>query len=391
MEQEKKPKLITKNFLFIFFIDILFASCFGILASIIPLWLSDRFQADSSTIGLVLGLSGLSTLLSRPFMGYAIDRWGRKNILRLSLILFAILNFSFLFAQSLWAIFIIRFLQCIPFAATTTCNITIATDAMPAERRGEGFSYFTAAATLPMAIGPAIGLALFKTNWYWPFIVAGSIGVLCFIFSLFIKIQSFKPQINKFTIQSLFNKRLLPISLIGSLSISVIPGLLSYLVLYAGEISLDLNAVGVIMMCYAICLLIVRVFGAKIINRTDPKKTGFFAMLFLGVGGLIIGLSHEIIGITIGAILMGIGMGTMLPTMLMMAARIPPENRGVSNSMVFAGVDIAQSAGSYGFGALAKLIGTYGNTYIAFSGFEILGIVVFLLSVIPHYEKDKQG
>lgn len=391
MDQAKKSKLLTKNFIIIFFIDVLFASCFGILASIIPLWLSDRFKADSGAIGLVLGVTSLSTLISRPFMGYAIDRWSRKSILRLSLCLFALLNLCFLFAQSLWAVSIIRFLQCIPFAAITTCNITIATDSIPAERRGEGLSYFTAAATLPMAIGPAIGLALFKANWYWPFIVASSIGVLCFIFSSYIKIQFFNPQIKKFNIQSLFNKKLLMISLVGAISISVLPGVLSYLVLFAKEISLNLNAVGIIMLCYAICLFIVRVFGAKIISRTSPKITGIFAMVFLGIGVLIIGVSHDLIGIATGAILVGIGSGTMLPTMLMMALRISPTDRGLSNSMVFGGVDIAQSAGSYGFGAIAKLVKTYGNSYIVFSGFEIIGILVFLLLTIPHFEKDRQG
>jgi MFS family permease len=391
MDQEKKPKLLTKDFLFIFFLDLFFATGFGLLAAVIPLWLSDRFKADSSTIGLILGLSGIGTLIFRPFMGYAIDRWGRKNILHLALFLFGILNFCFLFAQNLLAILIIRFIQCIPFAAVTTCNVTIATDFMPAERRGEGFSYFTAAATLPMAIGPAIGLLLFKANWYWAFFGAGLLGLLCFILSLLIKIPLYKHQFKKLSIQSLFKKELLFISLIVAVGTSVVPGLASFLALYAKEISLNLDFLGVILFCYAICLFIVRVSGAKFINRVNPRISGCVALILLGIGVFIIGISHEIIGIAIGAILMGFGSGIMLPTMLMIASRIAPDNRGVSNSMVFLGSDIAQIIGSYGFGTIAKLVGSYGNSYIVFSGIEIIGLLIFLRFTIPHYEKDRKS
>jgi len=391
MDREKKPTLLTKTFLSIFFIDILFATCFGLLAAITPLWLSDRFRADSNTIGLILGLSGVGTLFFRPFMGYAIDRWGRKNILQLSLCVFGILNFCFLFAHSLWAVFLIRFIQCIPFAATTTCNVTIATDSIPAERRGEGFSYFTAAATLPMAIGPALGLYLFKENWFWPFLFAGGIGLFCFVFSLFIKLPSFKPTYKKISIDSLFNKDLLFITLMGAVCVSVLPGLLSFLTLYAVEISLNLNYIGVILFCYAVCVFIVRVFGAKIINRINPIKSGSIAIILLGCGVFTIGISLGFPGIVFGAVMMGTGWGIILPTMLMMASSLAPENRGLSNSMVFAGMDIALSIGSYGFGLIAKLVSTYKNTYIISSGIEIVGLLVFLLLTIPHYEKDKQS
>jgi predicted MFS family arabinose efflux permease len=262
---------------------------------------------------------------------------------------------------------------------------------MPAERRGEGFSLFTAAATLPMAIGPAVGLFLYKANWRWPFYAAGAIGLLCFLFSLSIKLPDFCPSNKKLSIETLFDKKLIYITLIGAICISVLPGLLSFLTLYVGEISLNVNYIGVILFCYAICIFLVRVFGAKVINRVHPKISGSVAIILLGVGIFTIGSSSGFPGIVIGAMMTGIGWGLLLPIMLMMASSLAPENRGVSNSMVFAGVDVAQSVGSYSFGSIAKLVGSYKNTYIISSGIEILGLLVFLLFTIPHYEKDRKS
>ena len=59
--------------------------------------------------------------------------------------------------------------------------------------------------------------------------------------------------------------------------------------------------------------------------------------------------------------------------------------------MVYGGLDIAISFGSFLFGSIAKLIGTYGNTYIIFSVYEAIGLFIFLLLTIPHFRRETQS
>ena len=391
MDQEKKSKLITKNFVLVFIIDVLFASCLSLLNVVIPLWLSESFHADSGDIGVVLGLSLASTIVFRPFMGYAVDHWGRKKILFLSIILFGALNFFYLFAQNMWVVLIIRFVQSIPFAAYTISIVTLATDTMPSDRRGEGYSIFTAASTIPLAIGSASALLLYEIKWLLPFIAAGSVGLLCLIISLFIKFPKFELKKTSFSFKNLLNKKIALITVIGAISCSIIPGVLSYLSLYAKEISLNLNYLGIVITCYAVTVFIVRMFGARILNTTNPKVSGSIAISSMCLGALIIGTWKSVIGIIIGAVFTGFGAGIIFPTMLMMAGKISPDNRGVSNSMVYGGLDIAISFGSFLFGSIAKLIGTYGNTYIIFSVYEAIGLFIFLLLTIPHFRRETQS
>ncbi len=391
MDQERKPKLITKNFVLVFIIDVLFASCFSLLNVVIPLWLSESFHADSGDIGVVLGLSLASTIVFRPFMGYAVDHWGRKKILFSAILLFGALNFCYLFVQNMWVVMLIRFVQCIPFAAYTISIVTLATDTIPSDRRGEGYSIFTAASTIPLAIGSASALALYEINWYLPFIAAGSVGLFCLVISLLIKFPKYEPKKSKLSFNNLLNKKVALITVIGAISCSIIPGFLSYLSLYAKEISLNLNYLGIIITCYAVTVFIVRMFGARILNKTNPKITGSIAISFMCIGALIIGTWKSLIGIIVGAIITGFGAGIIFPTMLMMAGKISTENRGISNSMVYAGLDIAQSLGAFMFGTIAKIIGTYGSTYVIFSGYEAIGLLIFLLFTIPQFERDVQS
>jgi predicted MFS family arabinose efflux permease len=391
MSKGQNSKLFTKNLYLTYLIQVLIVSCLTLLSTVIPLWLSDRFNADSAEIGLVLGLSGISTIIARPFMGFALDRWGRKKILYVSIFLFGAINFLYIFAGSLFTISLIRFFQCIPYAASTTAIITIATDMLPEERQGEGLSYFTTSTTIPLAVGPTLGLALYNINWAYPFIFSGSIGFVCLIAAFMVRIPDFKPAPKKFSVQSLFNKGVAIIALIATISFSALPGLFSYMAFYGKEISLNLELIGFIYASYAASLLLTRILGAKIINRQDPKISGVISLTFYVFGVFIIGVWRNIVGTVFGAFIMGMGAGIILPTLLMMALNLAPDKRGLCNALVYGGIDVANSLGSILFGTIAKFYGSYGTTYIVFSGFELIGLVLFWFFTIPNYEKLRQN
>ncbi len=388
MIDKNKTRLINKDFIIAFIMQVLIVTCLTLMTTVVPLWMTSRFNADSANIGLVIGISGISPIVARPFMGYLLDRWGRKRILYISVLLFGAINFLYVFAKSPYTVLLIRFIQLIPFAASTTAVVTIATDIIPQNRRGEGLSYFTTSTTLPLAIGPSIGYALYKINWTLPFILAGSIGLVCFIASFFLTVPEYEPSSEKYSFKSLFEKKVVIIALIAGLSFSALPGIFSFISLYGEQLAVNLDLIGYVYTSYAASLLLTRLIGAKVIDKKDPKISGVIALLLLIAGLILISVSNQLVGLFIGAFLAGAGAGIILPTLLMMAINIAPTKRGICNSMVYGGLDVSNSLGASVFGFLAKAFNDYSCSYLAFSGIELIALGIFLFATLPQYRKQ---
>lgn len=102
-----------------------------------------------------------------------LDDLGRKKILFISLSLFLAATVMYFGAQSLFLLLALRFLHGIGFGMATTATGTIVTDVAPAHRRGEALAYFGVFMSLPMVIGPFLGLTIishFHSLYYLSFV-----------------------------------------------------------------------------------------------------------------------------------------------------------------------------------------------------------------------------
>lgn len=344
-----------------------------------------------SGIGTILGLSSLGILILRPTMGFILDKWGRKRFLSLSLFFLGFANLSFLFARTPTAVLLFRMIQIIPFAASSTALTTIASDLIPIERRGEGLSYFTSASTLALAIGPAVGIALYNGNWYGlPFVISAIGGILCFLFSFAIKFPKQEPFTLKFKIQSLFDRRVLVISAFVALGYMGMVGLINYGSLYATEINQPHNKVSFAITLFSFGLVTLRLLTAKVMDKDGPFKSGILSMVLFSSGLGIIGLTRNLTGLYIGSFIMGGGVGILLPTGLAMAMNlVNPSKKGICTGLVYSGVDIAGSLGAMLFGYFGENLQSFGATFLMFSIIELLVLFLFIFLIYPYYQKEK--
>ena len=390
MAQTNSSKLITKDFIIAFVMQVLNITCFSIFNAVIPFWMTDKFNSNPAEIGLVIGLAGLSPIIARPLMGHLLDRFGRKGILQITVVSGGILSLILTLAKDPTAILILRFVQLIPFVATSTALATIASDVVPEDRRGEGLSYFTTSTTLPFAFGPTIGLFLYKSNWLYPFYAAAAIGTISLLGTLFFKLPKIEMTTKKFSVKATFDKRILIAAIISAFAFLALPTIFSFVALYGEEISLNPDRVGLVYASYAASLLITRLVGAKTIDKKDPKFSGISSFVFLIFGMATIGLARSILWMVVGGFLVGAGLGIIFPTLLMMAINMVPEKRGVCNAMVYAGIDVASSIGASIFGVVANFVGKYSPSYMVIAGLELVGLVVFLAFTMPLYKKAIQ-
>jgi MFS family permease len=346
--------------------------------------------ASRSEIGLILGISTTSMLFSRPLVGFALDKWGRKRILMLSLVLLSFISFAYLSAKTPIAVFIIRFLQMIPFAAAITTLTTIASDLIPNERRGEGLSIFTGGSTIALAIGPGVGITLFNGKWYGlPFLLAGILGIVSFSFSFLIKEPKFIPVDSTLSIKSLFDKRVAMIALVAAICYMGFPGLMSYSTLFAKEVGIPIVYVSYVFLVYGLSELVTRLLTAKALDKKNPKIMGVVSLVFFLLSLSIIGAWRSLLGLMLGALLLGFGSGITFPTLLLMAMDMAPHKKGVSSALLYAGLDVGTSLGALLFGVFGDLLNSYGNTYLIFAFIEVIAILCFRFVTYPYYRKEK--
>lgn len=78
--RQNPSQFLSQNYLIAFAITVLVWSSYKLTEAVIPLLLSDQMSVSPSEIGMILGLSSISAILTRPLAGYAIDKFGRRHI-----------------------------------------------------------------------------------------------------------------------------------------------------------------------------------------------------------------------------------------------------------------------------------------------------------------------
>ena len=165
-------KVMTANFTLFF--------AFYLLTPLLPLYLSEHFSATKDVIGLVLSGYSVTALLFRPFSGYFVDSFPRKRVLMICFALFAVFFAGYLAASTLLLFTIVRTLHGGPFGAVTVANSTVAIDVLPSSRRNEGIGYYGLGNNLGMALGPIVGIALYRWSNNFELLFWLALAVACF-------------------------------------------------------------------------------------------------------------------------------------------------------------------------------------------------------------------
>lgn len=388
-----KPKLFTSSFIIAFITSISIWLANYIIVTIIPLILSEKMQATRSEIGSILGLSSLGILFLRPIMGYIIDKLGKRLLLSCALCLLFLTNLSYVIAQSPHHILIIRILQIISFSTSSTAMTTIALDIIPENRRGEGLNYFTSASTLALALGPSLGISLFHSNFPESTFIISSLGILlCFCFSFFIKIPKKDYSTKLPPINSMFDKRILVISIIVAIGYMSTVSLTSYSTLYALELKIPQEKAALAITFFSFGIISTRIITARMIDNKGPKFSGLLSTSLFTLSLLILGTSHSITTLCLGGFLLGCGAGITLPMGLAMAnALANPINRGTCTGLIYTGVDIGHSLGSALFGYLGDFYNNFGIGYLILSFINLISIIFFRFFVYPYFVKSKMS
>lgn len=394
-----KERLFTSGYCNILVANFLLYFGFYMLMPVLPFYLSDVFNADNATIGIVLCTYTIAALVIRPFSGYLIDMLARKPLYIIAYFVFAAIFGGYLLAGTLTLFIILRVIHGLAFGTVTVSGNTLVIDITPSSRRGEALGYFGVTNNTAMSIGPMVGLFLHNA---YPFevifgcsLASGLVGVAM---ASLVKAPARIP-IKR---EPVSLDRLILIKGIRTgivlLMLSVPYGMtINYIAMYARQIGITAQT-GFFFTLMAVGMAISRLFSGQLVDKGKIARVIMWGIYLVCIYSFALSACAYIIGwnallstwIFFGsALVMGIGFGTMIPAFNTLFVNLAPNNkRGTATSTYLTAWDTGIGLGMLLGGYIAQ-ISTFSKTYLIAACLAILSAVCFRFNAGPHFEKNK--
>ncbi|MGN7472420.1 MFS transporter [Brevibacillus sp. SAFN-007a] len=378
----EKMALWTRDFVILALSNFMLFVAFQMLLPTLPVYVTDM-GGDQLAVGLVISLFTVSALLVRPFTGKALDTIGRKPVLLIGLAIFLLAVAGYYWMVSVALVLAIRFLHGIGWGIVTTTYGTIVSDIIPRERSGEGMGYFGMFSNLAMAFGPLLGLWV-SQNWGygWLFAISAGLTALAMILSRLVKIKAVVPgkKSDGNLLSGLIEKAALFPSLLNLLIGIIYGGIFSFITLFGIEVGIA--NIGLFFLFNAIALMAVRPLAGRLFDRKGPVWVLLPGGMILGGGLLLLSYSTSEWQLIFAAILFGIGVGGVQPSLQAWTIkRVDPSRRGAATGTFFSAFDLGIGGGAMILGAVAKATSfamMYRYSLIAL-GLYLLVYVVYLV------------
>ncbi|MBN1304244.1 MAG: MFS transporter [Anaerolineales bacterium] len=159
---------------------------YGIVIPILPFYI-DTMGAGGTELGLLVASYAVMRLVFGPVWGSLSDRIGRKPVLLVGILGYAITMLWFGLASRLWMLFAARILSGVLSSATAPTTLAFISDSTGEKERGGGMGLMGAAAGIGTIAGPALGGLLADQALSTPFfIAAGLSGLALLLAALFL-------------------------------------------------------------------------------------------------------------------------------------------------------------------------------------------------------------
>lgn len=153
---------------------------YGLIIPLFPFYI-EALGASGRELGLLMATSALLELLFGPIWGSISDRTGRKPILLLGVLGYALSSLLFGLSTEVWMLFASRALSGILSSAVAATALAYISDNTPAQERGWGIGMLGAAMGLGAILGPAVGGWLGESSISLPFFVAAGLSLLALV------------------------------------------------------------------------------------------------------------------------------------------------------------------------------------------------------------------
>lgn len=381
-------RIWSRNFIFLILSNFLMYITYYAILSALPLYLVNDLQASEMQVGFVVGVYTIASVLVRPFSGFALDRFGRRLVFLIALLVYSFLFVGYLVALSISALLMLRFAQGLTWGFTTVAGSTVAADIVPVSKRGQGIGYFALSTTVGMSVGPLIGLFICQQwNFVAMFIVACifSLASLACASAIHMRKRFVVGKRMNFEWNALFDKNSVRPSANVFITMIAYGGLLSFIALYGQELGVK-NA-SLYFLILSVGIAIARLTSGKEFDRNGPRRIITVCLVLLIVGFPVLALAKNAVLYFISAIIIGFGNGVIFPTFQSMVNNLADSShRGAANSTLYTAVDLGIGLGMVMAGLIAQKVSLSAIFWIS-TLVCVAGVLFFRLVVLKYYER----
>ena len=385
-----QPTLWTRSFCLLTLSHLLGALGYASML-LLPLYLT-FLGGTRAEVGLIMSSANLAGLATRPFVGWSLDRFGRRSSLIFGSLTTACALASVYFIQRIdYTAYAVRILFGIGEGFLFTGYFAFAADMIPKSRRTEGLALFGVAGLVPLLVNPVADLGGFRGNELQPFLVAVSLLILAsgVVIALMPKEKATPAQMNveestlthtdqgaKSTMSYLLSAHLQPMWW----STIAFAGAVAILMTFASVVSADrgMTYPTAIWFTYVAGAVCVRLLGAKLPEKLGPAKLVAPSLALYGIALIIYAFSTQIWSMLIAGILGGIAHGYCFPVLTSLIVSSVDE--------VYRGRALAMFTGLWGGSAviLAPLAGQIADHWsdaqmLILFGCALLGTALYAL------------
>jgi len=384
------------------------------VAPALPL-ISQAFpEASDAAISLIVTLPALAIAITGIFLGMLSDRIGKIRVLAASVAIFTIAGTSGFYLNSVPAILVGRFILGIGIAGIICTTSSLIVSYYEGITRARVLGYQAAAMGLGVVILEVAGGLLAGISWRAAFLIY-LLGI--FIFAGILSTMKEPARINTRSEVAADRETKTASDKTAKApeeTFPVSPLLLAYITLFMGNLLFFLmptkfpyliahmdaarvmgeNAAltaGIFLGIGGMASAILGIFYGRIAWRFHRYTILTMTLFSFGIGLCALGFATSLVTVAFGVIMVGIGEGLLMPTILTWIAAITPQQfLGRAMGGFSVSLNIGQFASALAVVPVIALVTTYGNMFLAFGCLALVLAVPYLVAIIrlKYYPAD---
>lgn len=311
-----------KNMAILFTSIFLVGIGFSIIMPVLPYY-AESLGANGFKLGLLITVYAVCQFIFAPIWGAYSDRVGRRPVLLVGIIGYAVTFILFAYATDLWMLYLIRALGGSLSCATMPTAMAYIADSTSLEKRGAAMGMTGAAMGMGMIFGPALGGMLSTISLGFPFVFAGFLGVINAIAIWFLLPESLASE------NRVESKRIQRVSLLEGLQSPLVIFFLVILCVSIGEsinhgtfalfveakLAFNARDIGWAFTTAGITAVLVQgLLVGKMINRLGEERTATIGIALLASSLLLFTFTNNILDTILFMAIFSAGVGLARPS-----------------------------------------------------------------------------
>ncbi|MCC2088730.1 multidrug efflux MFS transporter NorA [Mammaliicoccus sciuri] len=359
----------------------------SIVIPVLPTILHD-LDLNGSDLGMLVAVFAMFQMIASPFGGRFADKFGKKIIIIIGLLLFSISEFIFAMGNSFSILLVSRVLGGISAAFVMPGVNGMIGDLSTSENRAKNFSYMSAVINTGFIVGPGVGGFLAEISHRMPFYFAGALGIIALLFSVFLLKEASDDDTNETArpkVKEPFPYKLFIVPVIIMLILSY--GLASTETMFslytAEKVGFEPKDISIAITGGAIVGVIFQLFlFEKLVGKIGEIKLTLFSLIYsVLILGTFVYASHYITVMLVSFVIF-IGFDLIRPSMTNYFSKLAGNNQGTAGGLNSAATSVGNLIGPLVAGAAFDI-------KIDFPLFIAMAFFIIASIIIAFYRPDK--